>query len=166
MGASRSITRVAMAPVAAILMLAACAGVLDKPVAHAAPPGHWPPVWQDAPEPPAPDYTVPTFDPPSASHCRRAPGTREVPGGGGQGAGWRGHGRLLADERAAAARREPCRARAGARSMRSPSRPTNAAVLPPAPPRRPPHRWSETPPRRHGRSRRRRHRASARRTNA
>lgn len=105
MGTIRTVGRIAFAPVAAVLLLAACASILDEPLAHAAPPA-WPPVWQDAPEPAQADYTVPRFDAPSASHCRRAPTTREVPGGGGaqsSGRGWRGdRGMALADESARA----------------------------------------------------------------
>lgn len=85
--------RLAAAPtVALIAVLAACAAVLPEPAAHAAAPTHatWPPPWQDAPPG---DDGVPHFEPPSASHCRRAPATREVPGGGGQGGrGWPGDG--------------------------------------------------------------------------
>ena len=91
MPAPRPLFRFAAAPLAAIAVLAACAGVLDEPAAHAAT-GAWPPAWQDTPEQTNTDFTVPRFDPPSASHCRRAPSTREVPGGnfGAQGgAGWR-----------------------------------------------------------------------------
>jgi len=98
MGPSRPFIRVALAPAAAILLLAACAGAFDEPVAHAASPG-WPPTWQDPPEPAQTDWSVPHFDAPSARHCRRAPSTREVPGGGRQGAG----GRADAERRAEAA---------------------------------------------------------------
>lgn len=97
--------RVVLAPVAAVLLLAACATAFDTPLARAASPA-WPPVWQDTPEPAQTDYTVPRFDAPSANHCRRAPTTREVPGGGGtqsSGRGWRGdRGMALADESARA----------------------------------------------------------------
>jgi hypothetical protein len=141
MGLPRSIARVALAPVAAIVLLAACAGVLDEPMAHAAPPGAWPPVWQDPPEPPRADYTTPRFDPPSASHCRRAPGTREVPGGGGQGASWRERGRMLADEASRplaegraerAERAEPARGDALAKSADARRAPAGAAAPAPA----------------------------------
>ena len=79
-----NLNRLAAASTAALLLtLAACAGALDEQSAHAAPPfGIWPPVWQDAPEPTQSDFTVPNFERPSASHCHRAPTTREVPGGG------------------------------------------------------------------------------------
>ncbi len=62
----------ALAPLA---LLAACAQ---------AAPGNWPPAWNEPPAQAQQDYTLPSFEPPSASHCHRAPGTREVPGGGGQ----------------------------------------------------------------------------------
>lgn len=81
MGSKRLALRLAAAPVAAALaLLAACAAVIDAPLAHAAP-ADWPPVWQDPPLQ-QPDFAVPQFEPPSASHCRQAPTTREVPGGG------------------------------------------------------------------------------------
>ena len=75
----RSIARFGAAPVlAAALLLAACAGALEPPSAHAS--GSWPPVWQDSPPPNWVDDGVPRFQPPSAAHCRRLPGVREVPG--------------------------------------------------------------------------------------
>jgi Mg-chelatase subunit ChlD len=75
----RSIARFGAAPVlAAALLLAACAGALEPPSAHAS--GSWPPVWQDSPPPNWVDDGVPRFQPPSAAHCRRMPGVREVPG--------------------------------------------------------------------------------------
>ncbi len=40
----------------------------------------WPPVWQDAPSVAQADDTPPAFHPPSATHCRRLPVMREVPG--------------------------------------------------------------------------------------
>ena len=73
----------AAAPAFALMfVLAACAGALEAPVAHATPAAAWPPVWQDAPAPAPVDFGPATFSPPSASHCHRAPSTREVPGGG------------------------------------------------------------------------------------
>jgi von Willebrand factor type A domain len=69
---------------ALLLTLAACAGALDEQSAHAAPANAWPPVWQDAPEPAPGDFTPPVFERPNATHCHRPPGTREVPGGGGE----------------------------------------------------------------------------------
>ena len=79
-----NLNRLAAASTAALLLtLAACAGALDEQTAHAAPPfGTWPPVWQDLPEPPQSDFTMPSFERPTASQCHRAPTTREVPGGG------------------------------------------------------------------------------------
>ncbi|MEO8808591.1 MAG: vWA domain-containing protein, partial [Burkholderiaceae bacterium] len=64
-----------------IAALAACAASFDEQTAHAAP-AHkpWPPAWQDAPTAPAGAFTPPQFELPSASHCQRAPSTREVPG--------------------------------------------------------------------------------------
>ena len=78
-----NLNRLAAASTAALLLtLAACAGALDEQTAHAAPPfGTWPPVWQDLPEPPQSDFTMPSFERPTASQCHRAPTTREVPGG-------------------------------------------------------------------------------------
>jgi hypothetical protein len=64
-----------------IAALAACAASFDEQSAHAAAaPNPWPPAWQDAPAAPADGFTPPHFEPPSASHCQRAPTTREVPG--------------------------------------------------------------------------------------
>lgn len=80
MSATRSLARSIYAPVAALALLAACASAFDEPLAHAAAPSDWPPVWHATPEPAA-DEGVPRFDPPSASHCRRGATTREVPGG-------------------------------------------------------------------------------------
>jgi Mg-chelatase subunit ChlD len=78
----------AAAPALAVMfVLAACAGALEAPLAHAAP-AHttpaeaWPPVWQDAPAAAPAEFGPAVFEPPSASHCRRPPSTREVPGGG------------------------------------------------------------------------------------
>ena len=71
------------APALAVMfVLAACAGALEAPRAHAAPADAWPPVWQDAPPTAPAEFGPATFVPPSATHCRRAPITREVPGGG------------------------------------------------------------------------------------
>ena len=67
---------------AVLLVLAACAGALEAPAAHATSTTGWPPVWQDAPPAWPADFTPPAFSAPSASHCHRAPSTREVPGGG------------------------------------------------------------------------------------
>ncbi len=64
-----------------IAALAACAASFDEQGAQAATaPNPWPPAWQDAPAAPADGFTPPHFEPPSASHCQRAPTTREVPG--------------------------------------------------------------------------------------
>jgi Mg-chelatase subunit ChlD len=96
-----NLNRLAAASTAALLLtLAACAGALDEQTAQAAPVGAsgspWPPFWQGTPEPePAPgDFTPPAFERPSASHCHRAPITREVPGGGNEQARstWRSRG--------------------------------------------------------------------------
>jgi uncharacterized protein YegL len=76
----RSLARLGAAPVlAAVALLAACAGAIDPSTAHAAS-GTWPPVWQDSPPPMWVDDGVPRFQAPSAQHCRRLPGLREVPG--------------------------------------------------------------------------------------
>lgn len=82
MPAMTPLARFVAVPVAAIALLAACASVFDDPLAHAAPPSTWPPVWNETTAVP-PDDGVPRFDPPSAAHCRRGATTREVPGGGG-----------------------------------------------------------------------------------
>ena len=67
----------------ATLLLAACVGAFDAPTAHAATPT-WPPVWNGAPPDTPPDQGddsgPPPFEPPSAQHCHRAPGMREVAG--------------------------------------------------------------------------------------
>ena len=83
MAAPCSLTRFAVAPIAALSLLVACAGVLDEPTDRAASPDAWPPAWQDQPDPTPNDFTTPRFDPPGANHCRRPPTTREVPGGPG-----------------------------------------------------------------------------------
>jgi Mg-chelatase subunit ChlD len=74
--------RLATAPTLLLLAaLAACAASFDEHGAHAATaPKPWPPAWQDAPAAPADGFTPPQFEPPSASHCQRAPITREVSG--------------------------------------------------------------------------------------
>ena len=64
-----------------IAALAACAASFDEQTAFAAPaPNPWPPAWQDTPASAPGAFTPPHFEPPSASHCQRAPTTREVPG--------------------------------------------------------------------------------------
>ncbi|MFT3954060.1 MAG: VWA domain-containing protein [Piscinibacter sp.] len=82
--------RLAAAPVTAVLALLAACAVAESPTAHAAAPGAWPPPWSET-QPAAQDFTLPVFESPSASHCRRLPTTREVPGGAGQ-YGHRGRG--------------------------------------------------------------------------
>jgi Mg-chelatase subunit ChlD len=73
----------AAAPAFAVMfVLAACAGALEAPLAHATPADTWPPLWQDAPAPAQTEFGPAVFAPPSASHCRRPPSTREVGGGG------------------------------------------------------------------------------------
>ncbi len=65
------------------LLLAACAVTLDPPVVHARSPLQptpWPPAWQLDRQ--AGDQGPPAFEAPKATDCRRAPGMREVPGGG------------------------------------------------------------------------------------
>jgi Mg-chelatase subunit ChlD len=76
--------RTAAPAIALIAVLAACSATWPEPGAHAAANDRWPPAWQ---EQPPPDDAMPPFEPPSARDCRRAPGTREVPGGGPQGRG-------------------------------------------------------------------------------
>jgi uncharacterized protein YegL len=56
------------------LMLMACGATSAEREA-------WPPAWQDTPVW-QPDEAPPAFSPPSATHCRRLPVMREVPGGG------------------------------------------------------------------------------------
>lgn len=127
MGASRSFFST-LAPATAVLALLAACALADAPPAHAAA-GAWPPPWSgDAP--PAQDLGVPHFEPPSASHCRRAPTTREVPGGFGAN---ETHGRrAAADDRAEAAREsfaDPLADRGAAVARRmAPSAPPAAAV--------------------------------------
>lgn len=75
MPATPSLLRFVPAPVAALALLAACASVLDDPLAHAAP-SPWPPAWSDA----APAAEAVRFEPPNASHCRRGETLREQPG--------------------------------------------------------------------------------------
>ncbi len=68
-----------------IAALGACAASFDEQTAFAAPaPTQWPPTWQDGPPTPPGHFTPPHFESPSASHCRRAPTTREVPGHSGE----------------------------------------------------------------------------------
>lgn len=72
----------------------------------------WPPVWHETPAWQQPDDAPPAFSPPSATHCRRLPSMREVPGGGAmqEGRGARRHERELSAPRtdgALAKRREP-----------------------------------------------------------
>jgi hypothetical protein len=115
---------------ALLLTLAACAGALDEQTAHAAPPaGNWPPVWQDAPEPPD-DAGPPSFSPPQASNCHRAPTTREVAFGTrrGQEPALAGRARRSDDaDRAAPAERE---ARAEPDALRKSEAPRVAAASP------------------------------------
>ena len=69
--------RVAAAVSTALLCLSA---TLDTPQALArsiVPPEPWPPSWQGAA---TTDFSPVTFTPPSATDCRRLPGTREVGG--------------------------------------------------------------------------------------
>jgi Mg-chelatase subunit ChlD len=110
--------RLAAAPVAAaIALLAACAAVIDTPLANAASPGAWPPAWQDPPAQQE-DYTMPRFDAPSASHCHRLPTTREVSGGGGQ---LGRTGRERHEERAAASSEDRVARRSEAAKSAAPS---------------------------------------------
>ena len=72
----------AASALALVLTLAACAGALEAPLAHATPAAtDWPPLWQDdAQRMPwaQTDFTPPRFAAPTASHCHRAPTTREL----------------------------------------------------------------------------------------
>ena len=129
------------APALALLLaLAACASAFEAPLAHATSmAGNWPPPWQDDAQRSHIDFTPPSFAVPAASHCHRAPTSREVPGGERepQGASWRSRMGAKADAASASApaalakRAEPAeredapreskRAAAGARDeMRSP----------------------------------------------
>jgi Mg-chelatase subunit ChlD len=77
---TRSVVRRTVWPLAAVAVwLAACAG-FDAPAAQASPRAPWPPLWQA--QPVADLDGAPAFTAPNAEHCRRAPTTREVPGGG------------------------------------------------------------------------------------
>ncbi len=78
------VPRLAAPALALSALLAACSAGWPEPTAHAAANDRWPPVWQE--QPPAEDGPPP-FEPPSARDCRRAPDTREVPGGGPRGRG-------------------------------------------------------------------------------
>jgi uncharacterized protein YegL len=62
----------------------------------------WPPVWHETPAWQQPDDAPPAFSPPSATHCRRLPSMREVPGGEGvqEGRAARRHERELSASRA------------------------------------------------------------------
>jgi Mg-chelatase subunit ChlD len=73
--------RFTTAPTALLIaVLGACAASMDEPAAHAAPSSaSGPPAWHSAQA--LGDFTPPRFEPPSAEHCRRAPSTREAPGG-------------------------------------------------------------------------------------
>ena len=83
MGANRLLTaRLLAAPATAALALLAACAMVESPTAHATAPGAWPPPWTETPDA-AQDYGVPSFEAPSAGHCRRLPTTREVPGGNG-----------------------------------------------------------------------------------
>ncbi len=120
MGAPRFLTT--LAPLtAALAMLAACA-LANSPPAMAAP-GGWPPAWNDPPAP-AQDFALPSFEPPSASHCHRAPTTREVPGGWNEGRVRRG---TAADERALASTEDRAERRA---EMAKSAAPTSPAASP------------------------------------
>ena len=123
MGASRFFATLAPAT-AALALLAACA-VAETPLAHAAP-GAWPPPWSDD-APPQQDFGVPRFEPPSASHCQRAPTTREVPGGRGWNEGRTRRG--LAEDRAEAAREALADRSAEAAKSLAPAAPPAAAAV-------------------------------------
>ncbi len=70
-------------PLAALaVLLIACAGI-DPPPVQAANTPAWPPLWQDTPIADG-DSGPPAFQAPSATHCRREPGTRELPGASAQ----------------------------------------------------------------------------------
>lgn len=108
----------------------------------------WPPVWQDTPVW-QPDDAPPAFSPPSATHCRRLPVMREVPGGGGvqQGRDARRHERDAYASRADGAlakRRESAGASMAEEKAAAPavpavsSRTADASAGPPAPDFAPP----------------------------
>lgn len=128
MGASRFF----FSTLAPLALLAACAQ---------AAPSSWPPAWNEPPAQAQQDDTLPSFEPPSAAHCHRAPSTREVPGGGGQ---WN-EGRLRrgigGDERALAATEDRAErsAEMAAKSMAPPA-PAAVAPLPQSAPRIAPRR--------------------------
>lgn len=122
MSASRFFSTLAPAT-AALALLAACV-LADAPPANAAP-GAWPPPWSgDAP--PEPDFTLPRFEPPSASHCRRLPTTREVPGGGGWNEGRARRGAI--EERSELARESLADRHAESAKGIAPAAPPAAAV--------------------------------------
>ena len=77
-----TLKRFATAPTLLLIAaLAACAASFDEQTVFAAPaPNPWPPALQDTPATAPGAFTPPHCEPPSASHCQRAPTTREVPG--------------------------------------------------------------------------------------
>ncbi len=107
-----------LAPLTAALALLAACALADAPAAMAAP-GGWPPAWNDPPAP-AQDFSLPSFEPPSASHCHRAPTTREVPGGWNEGRVRRG---AAADERALASSEDRAERRAEMAKSAAPTSP-------------------------------------------
>lgn len=141
--ATPSLTRLVYAPIAALALLAACAGVLDDPTAHAAAPSPWPPVWGDAT--PAADGT-PRFQPPSANHCRRGETMREQPGRseppaiaralrrGGEEAAARADAATARDRRAEVEALRSTAAPAAKAAAPMPAPVGEAAVSPPSPP--------------------------------
>jgi len=122
MGAPRFLTT--LAPLTAALALLAACALTDAPAAMAAP-GGWPPAWNDPPAP-AQDFSLPSFEPPSASHCHRAPTTREVPGGWNEGRVRHG---LAPDERALASSEDRAERRAEMAKSAAPMSPA-ATPLP------------------------------------
>lgn len=116
----------------------------------------WPPVWHDAPSPAWQEEGPVAFSPPTATHCRRLPSMREVPGGGGPGFGRsprRGHGAEPMEDRVEE-RLSRHREAAGAAAATAPpaamaSRKAESAaadaVSPQAPPPYAPSPWPQAP---------------------
>lgn len=114
--------------VLALALAAACAGIDSEPAFARSPEPAWPPAWHQGQ---GVDFSPIGFEPPSAAHCNRLPGTREVPGGRVQGQG----------------RGEPMRSRGRAAGAASPSAEmsTDRADAAPLPAPAAPVRKSEAP---------------------
>jgi Mg-chelatase subunit ChlD len=122
----------------ALLLFASSAAMQSPPVQANTLPERWPPVWQDAAQAAPADFGVPAFEPPSAAHCRRAPSTRELPGGGREQQGSLPRAERLATTPEADAAED----RVPHRFSRYSARPAAGDSLPPPPP----HAQRQRPP--------------------